>query len=439
MRLFPRLSIKKNSIVLPNLTMVIFLTYVLLVCNLINLGNYSFLSFSFSGQSNSNIIGDLIKYSRLPLLIGASLILMLRLIDDIDLRKFFISNVDVIIFVGSLYLGLANALDVFNGVNYSLWHTCSIFVLLGYLYYLRETIGQSGSIRFIFQFLFWSNFIILLLLFTNLPTLGSSFSYSMAFSSKSFYAYSLLTLVICILSCRVISKESLFRFRYGVLFEWVVVISCLFFCFISARRTPLFLMFIILLIYQNRIFGNQLYKRVFLICTLLFAIIVSTPIILKNIKKYNTELSVLYKINNLINSNGNLEKDSSYSERLKVWKIYRSIFQTHPIVGVGSFNGPLYSKAKFSHLYESKYSPHNLYLGILVEHGVLGMFFFIIVVLRSEFIFFTKMGFIKFAQFNFYFVVPILVINWNEYNLIPGQVFYWTTMIVFLMPRVLTK
>jgi len=79
-------------------------------------------------------------------------------------------------------------------------------------------------------------------------------------------------------------------------------------------------------------------------------------------------------------------------------------------------------------------SAHNTFVGLLAETGLAGALLMLIVLARSfNFLFkYANANWIKIYLILFF---PTLVINWVEYNLIPGQIFFLYTMIIWIMPR----
>ena len=123
MLLLPKYRVRTGSLKLPVFTGFIAMLYILYYSNFINIANYSFLSYSFGGFPVSSPFLDLIKYSRLPVLIFGGLVLSLLVVRDKLLRSFFIENWDVLLFGIVLYFGLVNSSDFFTGLSYSIWHS----------------------------------------------------------------------------------------------------------------------------------------------------------------------------------------------------------------------------------------------------------------------------------------------------------------------------
>ena len=435
--IIPRISFKRLSIVLPSLSLLTILIYVMFYSNFVNIANYSFLTFDFSGKETSNPLFSLIKYSRLPILFFGFFGLLIVLPKNRALRSFLLTNWDILLFMIVIYFGLINSIDLFNGVSYSLWHSASFLSILS-LIYLLKTKYQEQIYEYFFRFIFWSNFLVLPLLYINLPTLGNNWVYHMAFSAKTFYPYCLLSMLMAIFGSQLFLGKSLFGKKWIISTFWIelfFIVSICLFCFVSARRTPLFVIFILTFAYIFFAIGKRIWKKAMLVLIVIGVLFNTIPKALIYMEENKTELAILNKLTQIQESSGNLSKDPSYNERQLVWISYFEVIKRFPILGTGSFNGPIYQEQMFSGSREGGFSPHNLYIGILTEHGIIGFLIFLIVLFRSWTIYFIKNGTKKTWKYTFFLLTPVLLINWNEYNLIPGQVFYWTTLLILFLPR----
>lgn len=436
--LHPQISLKRKSLVLPKLTLIVLLFYILFYSHFINIANYSFLMYSFGGFRVSNPIFDIIKYSRLPVLLIAAFAIILRLSHYKSLTSFYLKNIDLILFNVIMYFGLVNSLDKINGLFYTVWHTASFLTILTFLYLLRQQFSEKNQLLIFFRLIFWSNAIVLPLLFINLHTFGNGWTYEMAFSSKTFFPYCLLSMMQSLYGAQLFCNRSLFSLKSKMITKYLeifLIVSMILFCFFSARRSPLFVMLLMSFIYAFYIVGKRLWKKVFLVLMVVAGLVYTIPKALSYIEQNKYELSILKKLNDLQQSDSGLKGDGSYNERLIVWEIYAQVSDMVPFFGTGSYNSTLYSMKYFGHIQQAGYSTHNLYRGILVEHGYVGLLLFMIVLLRGMFILFLKKSRSFYIKYFVFLILPVLGINWNEYNLIPGQVFYWTTILVLLYPR----
>lgn len=419
-------------------TLWVLLYTALVYSQLVNIANYSFLSYSFKGQLSTNPIFEIVKYSRLPVLILVFFIVVEYLKNQPKFVTFSILNYDLILFNIWMYFGLINAIDVLNAFFYTFWQTSAFMCILAVIYKLRESKDFESGLFHVFKLVFWSNIMVIPLLMLNLPTLGSNLTYEMAFSSKTFYPYCLLSIMIALCGARIICNRSLFKidsFVNSKKIELLFLLVLLFFAFVSARRTPFFIMIFLMLVYLYYSVGRQIWKRVFFIMFVGLVISFLVSSLISYIDQHRYELTVLNKINDLRELDEGLDQDPSYRERLEVWDSYFKISQMVPFVGTGAYNSTLYRIKQLNGRGRSGLSPHNLWIGILVEHGYIGLFIFLIVMLRSFWLVFSKNKLGRFIMYGLLLYIPILGINWNEYNLIPGQVFYWTTMLIILFPR----
>ena len=155
----------------------------------------------------------------------------------------------------------------------------------------------------------------------------------------------------------------------------------------------------------------------------------------------NDSGQVFLKFGEILNTKGNISEDKSYKDREDIWFVYDKIIDNNPIFGTGSGNSVI-NYSKMTNNIEKNivgFSPHSLFKGLIVENGYLGLILFIFVLLKSISIIYNKSrsNSNEFSIYLFMIFIPITIINLNEFNLIPGQVFFWTTFMFYLMPRML--
>jgi len=398
--------------------------------------------YSFSGGRVSNPLFELVKYSRFPVMFFAFYIVANL---STSFRKgiyiYFLQNIEVIIFIIVMFGGLINSPDLFNGVFYTTWQMLCWLCTLTFFYLLIRNYSLKDRLRFFFQLLFWSNFIVFPLLLLKIGTLGNTLVYNMAFSDKAFYPYCLLSMFISILASRAFCERSLFdislpflsKKNSNLLLEAFLVAALILFCFVSARRTPLFVMILQILVYTYFIIGRTLWKKIAYILFVVGLLSYSIPKILTYIEAHKYELTVLKKLDDIQSGEG-IEGDPSYTARQEVWSMYWEIIKEYPLFGVGASNSTVVHEKTYPYEMLGGYSTHNLYVGILAEHGFLGLLMFIIIVVRGLIIILMK-GRKYIGIYGLLILLPALAINWAEFNLIPGQVFYWSTVLFFLFPR----
>ena len=424
---------------MPKINLFVLLYYILFTSQLINIGNYSFLSYNFGGIPASMPFLELIKYLRIPILALGLLSIQTKMSKQIGFRPFIINNLDLVLLLLIMYVGLFNSIDIINGLLYTIWHSLSFICVLSFLFLLKKLGSNSEKFLILFKLLFWSNLLVILLLFLNLHTFGRNWTYEMAFTSKAFFPYCLLTIIISIYGIRIFCNKPMIELcsKRGTQFiEMLLVISCVVFCFFSARRTPFFLMIILTFGYIYFAIGRAVWKKTLFFLTLGGAFVYLTPKILNYIEEHKYELSILKKLNDIQKSEIGLAGDASFNERLIIRKMYLKINSRVPLFGTGSYNSTSYSLYFHPKSEVAGFSTHNLFLGVLVEHGFVGLILFILVIFRSL-IYLIRNNSLSYSLKYFLFLYfPVLLINWFEYNLIPGQVFYWTSILIILFPRV---
>lgn len=413
--------------------------FILYYSNIVNIGNYSFLMYDFTGGTSSNFIFDSLRYIRLPILLLITITILATLNRHKKLASFYLKNWDVIIFIIVSYFGLMNSIDLVNGIFYTVWNTAALIFIIAFFHHLKSNYSFKEGLSILFKILFWSNFIVLPFLFLNLPYIGSTWEYNMAFGSSTFYPYSLLSMIMALYAHQLFLHRSLLHIKYNKLIENFTVFSILFFCFMSGRRTPFILMTIMAVLY---LFHGIKRNAILGLMTIALIVIVAAYILPSaiNYSENNQDGFFMFKkINDLQQTDGNLSNDGSYSVREYIWQMYDAVISENPATGTGAFNSVVHHNAIFINQPFAGSSPHNLYIGLIVEHGYLGFFSFMILLLRSCLIWIKLNSSYNSFVYFFFLLLPTLVINWNEYNLLVGQIFYWTTMLIILLPRMVMK
>lgn len=414
---------------------------ILAYSHFINVANYSFLSYTYGGADTSTPISALLRYSRLPVLLLGLVVSLLVFTGSRNIRLYFLQNWDILLLCITFFLGIPNALDPINASLYALWNSAAFLCVLTFFHEIRKS-GVLIRWSSVFRLVFWSNFIVLPLLMLNLPTAGQSFEYHMAWSSKFFYPYCLLSMLMSIYGMHLFCNRGIYFFRSQRLNSWLellTIILIFLFIFLGARRAALFVAIAISGPYLFFAVGRRYWKKVILFIIFALALGVSVPLALNYISENEQTFKVLKKLSDIRESGGDLSKESSYSEREKIWGQYWKIVDDHPFTGVGAYNGTIVHTRYYPGNDTQGYSTHNLFMGALVEHGFIGLTALILFLIRSLWIGFFKISSRDYLIYLFFLFVPILAINWNEYNLIPGQVFYWSTFLVFLVPRMFLK
>lgn len=75
--------------------------------------------------------------------------------------------------------------------------------------------------------------------------------------------------------------------------------------------------------------------------------------------------------------------DKTSEQRLLYWKHGLDMIQENPLLGVGYFNFAYYYESHFRHdmLYETAQLPHNIFIQIGTDSGVLGLFIYVMLIL----------------------------------------------------------
>jgi len=184
-----------------------------------------------------------------------------------------------------------------------------------------------------------------------------------------------------------------------------VIIFSFFFLFAmlytNGRAGSIVLLIQILLILNIVFFKIQKYFRFILICSIPIIVLFQSDKDHVIIQKISYEVS---KINEplgkliMTNKTGSIERDKSWLSRKLMISKGKEIFFEHPFIGIGPMNFRYYdselnSYSEFDYLqgtskkmYNSR-SAHNSYMQVLVEFGLIGFIFFIVILFRPIFLF----------------------------------------------------
>jgi O-antigen ligase len=184
----------------------------------------------------------------------------------------------------------------------------------------------------------------------------------------------------------------------------VLIFSFFFFVamlFTNGRAGVIILLIQILLILNIVFVKIRKYFRFILICSIPIIVLFQSDKGLVLIEKLSYEVS---KINEplgkliLSNKTGSIERDKSWLQRKLLISKGKEIFFEHPFIGIGPNNFKYYdselnSFSKFDFLqgntreFYNGRSAHNSYMQILVEFGLIGFIFYIIILFRPIFLF----------------------------------------------------
>jgi len=390
----------------------------------LTIGNYSFFRYSIHGIENVPVFFKLAPYIRL--LLPAWIICYCLQVNPKLTYKIFTDNLDIVLLVLSWMISSVLSLDIDSYLFYGIWTLFSILSIL--LYISFSSIISNSKPAFLLTTLnvLWKgNFIILVLdVATMLFIKPHGGMYQIIFSSNTFWAYPTMIMgILAIIKMRFCTDKLIRKFYFLIIF--LISLTAVYY---SARRSPLFaLILTVALIYIPPKTPQVLIISAFLavFCFLLSSsagekIIKSLP---DSYMKYRIE-----RMSGLIRG----RKETSYLERQKIWKIYLDRFYNKPVFGEGlaavrRITGGIKDKSE-------GVSAHNTFIGLLAETGMSGAFLMFIVLARSFYLLFksANANWIKIYIILFF---PTLLINWVEYNLIPGQIFFLYTMIIWIMPR----
>lgn len=390
----------------------------------LNIGNYSFLRYSLNGSENPSSILKIISGFRilLPLwIVVYSLNLHFRLTVKILLR-----NIDVILPSICWLLSGLLSMEISSYLLYGIWTLFSLWAILLFVSY-TALISQSlpkYSFNFL-QTLWYGNFVILILDILSLISLGPKGGIlNLFFASNTFWAYPTMIMgILALIKLRFTSASLGKKFYYAAIL--IISVTAVYY---SARRSPLFCLILTIPLLCLPLKAPQIIFIFFLLITS-YSFIDSA-----NGKEFLDSLPDSYMKYRITRMFGLVQgwKETSYTERQKLWDIYLNAFYKKPVMGEGL--AAVNRIAENMKNNENRLSAHNTFIGLLAETGLSGALLLFVVILRSIILAgrIRDTGWIKIYIILF---IPTLLINWVEYNLIPGQILFLYTMIVWLLPR----
>ncbi|MCF2446180.1 O-antigen ligase family protein [Dyadobacter sp. CY345] len=390
----------------------------------LTIGNYSFFRYSIYGIENVPVYLKLAPYIRL--FIPAWIIGYCLRINPKLTSRILTDNFDIVLLGISWMISSLLSLDVASYLFYGTWTLFSLMSILLFISYSSIISGTKSEFLLTTLNVLWAgNFVILILdIATIIFMKPHGGMYQIIFSSNTFWAYPTMVLgILAVLKMR-FTTESLFKKVYFLCIFLVCVVTVYF----SARRSPLFA----LILASILIFIPPKTPQILIITSLFifFYILLSSSTGEKVIKslpdsymKYRIE-----RMSGLIKG----RKETSYSERQKIWKIYLNRFYEKPVFGEGLASAQRINSVRTDN--REGISAHNTFIGLLAETGLSGAFL-MLVVLGRNFYFLVKTVNAKWIKIYIILFIPTLIINWVEYNLIPGQIFFLYTMVIWIMPR----
>lgn len=403
---------------------------ILLLCA--NIANYSFFTYTYAGTKLPAAINTIFIILRLLVSLLPAFIILTGRFKTAGFKSNFRLNWDVFLLTT---VGLASSFFVNNFLEvltYVIWMFCSTVVVVFWLSKQVEYTIENRVLE-LAKVLTYSHGIVLLLLMLNI-TQSMSANFQMPFSSKNFYAYSLYILFFAIglllyakdfVKDKSNNKPILLTARSATLISALVL--CIYFIMISGRRSPLVAMGLVLIALSwLKVRRSRLYLLALMGGLIL---VLSKPTIFKEFRSLD-RLEMIQVSGGEISEQG---YSNSMGERYEIWRTYREVFETYPIFGVGPGNAAHVHEKMFPHSGISGYSPHNSYLAVLVEYGIVGMVLLVIVLLRNALLILRMKRGLRILYTAF--TLGLAFICLFEYNSAPGQILFVPILISLLWPR----
>ncbi|TKT94125.1 O-antigen ligase family protein [Dyadobacter frigoris] len=340
--------------------------------------------------------------------------------------KILIQNIDIVGLSISWLLSSILSMDTSSYLLYGVWTLLSLWAILLFISYSAVVYQSLPRFSFaILQTLWRGNFVILVLDLVSLILLKPKGGMmNIFFASNTFWAYPTMTMGIMALIKIRFTPVGFKKKLYYVLIFIISLVSVYF----SARRSPLFCLILILPLLYLPLKLPQILLIIFLFITS-YSLLDST-----NGKDFLDSLPDSYMKYRIERMFGLVQgrEETSYSERQKLWDTYLDAFYQKPVMGEGL--------AAVNRITENtknnadRLSAHNTFVGLLAETGLSGTLLLFVVILRSVLLA-ERIKNIVWTKIYLTLFIPTLLINWVEYNLIPGQIFFLYTMIVWLLPR----
>jgi len=390
----------------------------------LTIGNYSFFRYSIYGSESISPLLKLLPFLRL--FIPVWIILYCLCFNLKFTSKVIKDNFDVISLGLSWLVSCLLSLNTSSYLLYGLWSLFSICAVLLFVCY-TGIISGTGLVflKNILNTLWIGNFVIVILdVVSMLLAKPRGGMYHILFSSNTFWAYPTMIMgMLAIIKMRYTTDYFLKKLYYGSLF--LISLVAIYF---SARRSPLFALLVTTVLFYIPFRLPQLLLITFIFILSYTFLDVSAS---KNIIESLPDSYMKYRIERM---SGLIKgrKETSYTERQKIWEIYLDRFYTRPVMGEGLSAIQRITKKDRSKI--DGLSAHNTFIGLLAETGIVGALL-ILVVLGRSFLIIKRTGSTDWIKFYIILFIPTLLINWVEYNLIPGQIFFLYTFIIWLLPR----
>jgi len=412
------------------------------------MGNYSFLQFTYSGSKYNIGLNILISYLRFPLtFLPIFLMFSISRKSRIKLVYFLNRNIDIVLFVLFGVVGLINFPFYINGYIYTLLFGASLILILLYIFFISEYKKDFESFYILSKMLVISHGILLLLGLISLSTFdfitrSNLHFFTLKFGDVLFFSNPIFIIALSLGYIYIYQRRRLYRFATTIsklsYFRMIsICLTFIFVClllFISNRRTPLILLgCIIPFIFYFSVKSRFLKYMLLLLIPISFIYVAA--MIPKYLEENRNQSKLLNRLDRIEIKDGNVD-DASLEIRLHIWKSYLQVFNKYPLIGVGYGNlVPVHNSSISPGNSIRNKSPHNTFLGLLVSNGIFGALLFAFITIRSMTIFLIRSK----GVFKYYYslvLVCILIMNYLEFNLYPGQSLFWPTFIILLFPRI---
>ncbi len=394
---------------------------------LLTIGNYSFFRYSIGGSDGAPLVLRIISQLRLILPIWI-IFFALRFSFNFT-GKVLGDHIDVVLLGVSWLVSSIASLDVVSYLLYGTWTLMSLIAVLLFVSYIALITQNLNFYLFrILQVVWLGNGIIVLLDFVSilLKRPGGGV-YNIIFSSNTFWAYPTMIMgILSLIFFKFFSRTT----RQKLLYAFVFLIA-LYLVYYSARRSTLFVLVFSAGLCVVPLRLPQILAISFLLS---FLVLVGNSINMEQVLDSLPESNMKYRLERMFGLVKGT-RESSYDDRQKIWDVYFQSFYDNPLLGAGLASNERLAE-KFPRGLKG-YSAHNTFIGMVAETGLLGTVLFLIVIGRSMLLL-LRVNNRKWVLIYVMLFVPTLLINWVEYNLIPGQIFFLYSVVVWLLPRGIT-
>ena len=368
-------------------------------------GNYGYLRYSLNGSYNNSLLSYMV-YLRFPI--------SLLLATSLFYNSFYNKKINVLIFkrfwdVLLLFVYILIHSFLTQKFIYPIWFIFTFFGFIKLFTYIR-IISLSHFeffIRVIKIILFAYIFGALLSVFSLPKLIGGTVD--IYFSSKTHYSYCIMIVTSLILIVNSIKKQNV------SLWEWAFVVCCVLVLLLSGRRTPLIILSLNICIY---FLANR--KIVIPIVIALSTFFISYDL---------SDFKTFQRIDRIDYTNSGID-DDSYNVRLILREYYMNEVKNSGYLGVGM------GKQDDKKIKTEGLGTHNTYLSVYYQLGFLGLFLWIIIIIKSLFAILRNPN-IKQKIIFLMLLLPFFGISWVENTFNPGQIMFQYNLGILILARLL--